>query len=89
MQLNRKLCLNLNYNGSNSFFFVNTTKIYQFKAKNFEIKKYPVCLGSISKDFTDINMNKTGLNWYVYELSVDYNIIDTSNIIHIQKCLMK
>ena len=62
MQLNRKLCLNLNYNGSNSFFFVNTTKIYQFKAKTFEIKKYPVCLGSISKDFTDIKMNKTGLN---------------------------
>ena len=26
-------------------------------------------------------MKKTGLNGYVYEFSVDYNIIDTSNII--------
>ena len=27
----RKLCLTLHYNGSNSFLFVNATKIYQFK----------------------------------------------------------
>ena len=32
---------------------------------------------------------KTGLNGYVYEFSVDYNIIDTSNIIDIRKYLMK
>ena len=32
---------------------------------------------------------KTGLNGYVYEFSVDYNIIDTSNIIDIHKYLMK
>ena len=29
----RKFCLSLHYNGSNSFLFVNATKIYQFKAK--------------------------------------------------------
>ena len=34
---NSKLCLNLHYNGSNSFLFVNATKIYQFKAKDSEI----------------------------------------------------
>ena len=32
---------------------------------------------------------KTGLNGYVYEFSVDYNIIDSSNIIDIRKYLMK
>ena len=32
---------------------------------------------------------KTGLNGYVYEFSVDYNIIDTSNIIDIHEYLMK
>ena len=32
---------------------------------------------------------KTGLNWYVYNFSVDYNVIDNSNIIDICKCLMK
>ena len=31
-------------------------------------------------------MRKTG---YIYEFSVDYNIIDTSNIIDINKYLMK
>ena len=30
-------------------------------------------------------MRKTGLNRYIYEFSVDYNIIDTSNIININK----
>ena len=34
---NRKFCLSLHYNGSNSFLFVNATKIYQFKAKDFKI----------------------------------------------------
>ena len=31
---NRKFCLSLHYNGSNSFLFVIATKIYQFKAKD-------------------------------------------------------
>ena len=34
-------------------------------------------------------MKKTGLNGYVYEFSVGYNIIDTSNIINIHKHSMK
>ena len=53
-----KFCLSLHYNGSNSFLFVNATKIYQFKAKDYEIKKYPLRLGNISKDFKSINMKK-------------------------------
>ena len=32
-------------------------------------------------------MKKTGLNRYVYDFSVDYDIIDTSNIIGIHKYL--
>ena len=75
--------------GATVFYFVNATKIYQFKANDSEIKKYPLCLGNISKDSTAKNMKKTVLNRYVYELSVDYDIIDTSNIINIHKCLMK
>ena len=31
---NKKLCLSLHYNASNSFLFVNATKRYQFTAKN-------------------------------------------------------
>ena len=33
-----KFCLSLHYNGSNSFLFLNATKIYQFAAKDSEIK---------------------------------------------------
>ena len=85
----RKFCLNFHYNGSNSFLFVNSTKIYQFKAKDCEIKPYPLCLGNISKDFTANNIKKTGLEGYVYNFSVDYNLIDDSNTINIHKYLMK
>ena len=84
-----KFYLSLHYNGRNSSLFVNSTKIYQFQAKDSEIKKYPLCLGNISKDFTANNMKKIGLNGYAYEFFVDYNIIDTSNIIDIHKYLMK
>ena len=84
-----KFCFSLHYDGSKSILFVNTTKnIYQFKAKDSEIKKYPLCLGNISKDFTANNMKKRGLNRYVYKFSVDF-IIDTSNVIGIHKYLIK
>ena len=52
MQPNKRFVLSLYYNGSNSFLFVNATKLYQFKAKNCEIKDYALCLGSILKDLT-------------------------------------
>ena len=42
-QSNKRLVLSLHYNESDSFLFVDATKIYQFKAKNSEIKKYPLC----------------------------------------------
>ena len=32
---------------------------------------------------------QTGLNGYVYDFSVDYDIIDNSNITNIHICLMK
>ena len=86
----RKFCSCLHYNGSNSFLFINATKIYQFKAiKASKIKPYSLCLGNISKDFTANNMKKTGLNGYVYDFYVDYNVIYNSNVIGIHKYLLK
>ena len=38
---NRKFYLS--YNESSRFLFFNTTKTYQFKAKKFEMRKYPLC----------------------------------------------
>ena len=59
------MVLSLHYNGRNSFLFVNATKVYQFKAKNSEIKDYALCLGNVSKDFTINNMKKIGIKVFV------------------------
>ena len=60
-QPNKRFLLSPHYKGINSFLFVNTTKVHQFKAKNSEIKDYSLNLGNASKDFTTNNMKKTGL----------------------------
>ena len=44
------------YNGNNGFLFANPIKIYQFKAKNSEIKDYILCLCNASKDFKSNNI---------------------------------
>ena len=67
-QPNKRFVLSLHYNRSNSFLFVNATKIYQFKAKDSEIKSYTLHLGNISKDFTINNMKKTGLKGFFFLL---------------------
>ena len=84
-----KFILSLHYNESDSFSFVVATKIYQFKAKDQEIKLHPLCLGNISKDFTIDNMKKTGLKGSVKFFSVDYRPINTNEISDIHRFLMK
>ena len=68
---NRKFCLSLHYNGANTYlfvngraviFFVNGTEIYIFRAKDSETAASPLCLGSISKDFSVDNMKKNKIN---------------------------
>ena len=46
----KRFCLSLHYNGANSYFFVNGTEIYKFKAKDSKIVPNQLCLGNISKD---------------------------------------
>ena len=41
---NKKFCLNLSYNGANSYLFVNGPEIYKFKAKDSEIVATQLCL---------------------------------------------
>ena len=48
-QSRKRFVLNLHHTGSNSFLFVNATKICQFKVKNSDTKDYALCLGNISK----------------------------------------
>ena len=86
----KKFCLSLHYNGANSYFFVNGTEIYKFKANDSETVASPLCLGNISKDWSVDNMKKkTGFNGYVYDFSVDYDATDVDNIVDIHKYLMK
>ena len=86
---NTKFCLNLHYNEANSYLFVNGTEIIKFKAKDSESLAYSLCLGNISKDWTNDNMKKTGFNGYIYDFSSDYYAIAVSDILDIHKYLMK
>ena len=86
---NTKFCLNLHYNRANSYLFVNGTEIIKFKAKDSEILAYSLCLGNISKDWSQDNMKITGFNGYIYDFSTDYNAIAVSDILDIHKYLMK
>ena len=98
IQTEKTFVLSLHYIKSNSFSYVNTVKLYQFKAKNSEIKPYSLCLGNILKNFALNNIKKQdekvkGLKVNrikrVKVFSVDYNAIDTSNILDICRYLIK
>ena len=58
IQPEKKSELNLYYIGSNSFLFVNATKVYLFKAKSSEIKDYALSLSNILKYFLIDDMKK-------------------------------
>ena len=82
--LTRKVfCLSLHYNGANSYLYVNGKEMAKFKAKDSEIVTTPLCLGNISKDWSVDNMKKTGFNGYVYDFSVDYDVIAVDDILDI------
>ena len=84
----KKFCLSLHQNGANSCLFVNCTEIYKSKAKESEIVATPLCLGNISKDWSNDNMKKQGL-MDVYDFRVDYDATDLNDIIDVHKYLMK
>ena len=79
----------MHYNGANSYLFANSTEIIKFKAKDSNIIAPPLCLGNISKDWSEDNMKDTGLNEYVYDFSVYYDATDVDDIKDIHKNLMK
>ena len=85
----KKFCLSLHYNGANSYLFVNAKVIHKFKVKDSEIVVTPLCLGSISKNWSVDNMKKPGFNGYAYDFSVDYDAIAVSDMLDTHKYLMK
>ena len=81
--------MTLHYNEANSYLFVTGAEIQKFKAKDSEIVGTPLCLGNISKDISVDNIEKTGLNRYVYDFSVDYDVVAVDDILGAHKYLMK
>ena len=89
-QSKKRFVLSLHFNGSNSFLFVYVTKVYLLKAKDSKIKDNSLCLGNVSKGLTINNLKKkTGLKGVVKCFSVDFNPIETNDILNIYKYLMK
>ena len=84
----KKFCLNLHYNGADSYLFANGTEIHKYKAKDSKIVAALLCLGNISKDWSVDNMKRTGFNDYIYDFSVDYDAIAVDGILDIHKYLM-
>ena len=64
-------------------------KSIYLEQKTLETAASPLCLGSISKDFSVDNMKKTRLIGYVHDFSVDYDAITVDDILDIHKYLME
>ena len=58
---NKTFCSSLQFNGDDSYLFVNGKQVINFKAKDSEIKAYQLCLGNISKGFSASDWEDTGL----------------------------
>ena len=84
--LPQKFILSVQYNGDDSYLFVNNIQQYKFKAKDSEIKTRKLCLGYFSNDsslsdFTAINK--------IYHFSADYQLAAIDKIQKIHKYLLK
>ena len=77
--------MSLDYNGDNSYLFVNGKEMIKFKAKDSEIVANPFCLGNTSEDFSESNMKNTGLYGAVYDFSIDHKVIAIDDILDIHK----
>ena len=88
-KVDTKFYLSLHYNGANSYLLVNGKKIRKFTAKDSMIVPNNLCLGNVSKDFLASNIKKTRFNGYIYDFSVDHDLIDVDDILDIHKYLMK
>ena len=65
--------------------YVIVIKIYHLKAKDSEIKPYPLCVGNISKYFTIDNLKKNLDLTDMYITLCFYNTIDVSDFVVIHE----
>ena len=81
--------MGLHCNGANSYLFVDGKEIHKSKAKDSKIVATPLCLGNASKDWSVDNMKKNWLNEFVYDFSVDYDVIAVADVLDIHRYLME
>ena len=55
--------MSIHCNEANIYLFVKGTGIIKFKAKDSEIVATAICLGNITKEFSEDNTKKERLNW--------------------------
>ena len=70
-----KFLLSLDYNGENSYLFVNGKEKLKFKAKTNQIIQKNLCLGNLSHDWRKNESTKTSLYGNIYGFVVDYRAI--------------
>ena len=88
-QPRKRFVLNLHYNESNGFLFVNATNIYHLKSEDSEIKDYTLCSNKIFRDFRINNMKKTELKVSVNFFLLILILLIPYDVLAIHKYLMK
>ena len=68
----KKFVLSLNYNGDNSYLFVNGRQELKFKAKTDQLVKEKLCIGNLSDQWTTSESEKTGVYGKIYDFVMDY-----------------
>ena len=84
-----KFCLGFHYNGDSSYLFVNGQESFEFEANKKNVNfSTQFCLRSISDEFHATKSREVSLGGNVYNISVDCNAIDKSDILNIHQYLM-
>ena len=80
--------LELHYSGDSSCMFVNGKEVFKFKANSKSVNFLTqFCLGSISNRFGATESRQVSWRGNVRNFSVDYSVIDKSDILNIDKNL--
>ena len=85
----KKIILTLDYNGDDSYLFVNSRQELKFKCKTDQLVKEKLCIGNLSDKWTTSESEKTGLYGNIYDSVVDYEqIVGVKAIYDMHRYLM-
>ena len=70
-----KFVLSSQFNGDNSYLFVNGKQELKFKGKTENLVKEKLCIGTLSDKCSTSESEKTGLYGNIYDFVVNYKLI--------------